>query len=102
MRNLSNPPPLAPSTKGRGNKRLNSYKEIMKNCFFLLMLIFPIILGAVVFAGQNPKDIPLKPIDEPKVMVLINEKIGETRTTNCETAIVDKLLEYKFNLVDPA
>ncbi len=66
------------------------------------MLIFPIILGAVVFAGQNPKDIPLKPIDEPKVMVLINEKIGETRTTNCETAIVDKLLEYKFNLVDPA
>ena len=44
----------------------------------------------------------LESMDKPRVMVLIDERIGGKRTTNCETEIVDKLLEFNFNLVDPS
>ncbi len=44
----------------------------------------------------------LESMDKPRVMVLIDEEIGGQRTTNCETEIVDRLLEFNFNLVDPS
>ena len=44
----------------------------------------------------------LESMDKPRVMVLIDEQIAGARTTNCETEIVDKLLEFQFNLVDPS
>jgi len=44
----------------------------------------------------------LESMDKPRVMVLVDEKIGGMRTTNCETEIVDKLLGFNFNLVDPS
>jgi len=69
--------------------------------------LYTIEIRAVVSLASITKDlnalgILLESMDKPRVMVVIDEKINGKRTTNCETEIVDKLLEYKFNMVDPS
>jgi len=69
--------------------------------------LYVIKIKAVVSLESINKDLAalgvlLESMDKPRVMVLIDEKIGGKRTTNCETEIVDKLLDFKFNMVDPS
>ena len=64
-------------------------------------------IRAVVSLASIQKDlmalkILMESMDKPRVMVLVEEKIGAARTTNCETQITDRLLELGFNMVDPA
>ncbi len=64
-------------------------------------------IKAVVSLASISKDLAalqilLETMDKPRVMILVDETIEDKRTKNCETSIADKLLEYKFDLVDPA
>lgn len=68
---------------------------------------YEVKIEAVVSLADISKDLAamqilLESMDKPRVMILVDEQIGGSRTTNCETALADRLLEYKFNLVDPA
>ncbi|MEW5735430.1 MAG: hypothetical protein AB1921_11275 [Thermodesulfobacteriota bacterium] len=41
-------------------------------------------------------------MEKPRVMVLLSENIGGSRSSICQTELNQKLLEYGFTLVDPA
>ncbi len=69
--------------------------------------LYEVQIKAVVSLANISRDLAalqilLESMDKPRTMILIDEKIDGSRTKYCETAIADKLLEYKFNLVDPA